>query len=96
MSDPSVEQLTQIKRGIVLQNLLPGLEEEVDRQEQGIIVKAIAMLDKGELTPEQAMYLWMEIKTLRQLLRRVNNKVKVGQAAGQAMPKAMLPLPITQ
>lgn len=96
MTGPSVEQLTQIKRGIALQNLLPGLEEEVDRQEQAVINTAIAKLDKGELTPDQAMYLWMEIKTLRQLLRRVNQKVKVGQGAGQAMPKAMLPLPIAQ
>jgi hypothetical protein len=47
--------------------------------EEGLVARVLQAVTKGELTPQQALYAWLELASYRQLDRRLKAKVKMGQ-----------------
>lgn len=62
-----------------LQRKLPGVQGEIGRMEAALIDRVLREVVKGSLTPQQALYAWLEVASYRQLSRRLNAKVKLGQ-----------------
>lgn len=76
------EDLTKVRDGAIIANFLPYIEKELETIETGIRSKAYIMLGDGSMTPEAAMYFWMELYTVHRLRKRFQQHVKVGQSAG--------------
>lgn len=82
-------ELGIISDGARLQGFLPYLEDAVKQMEAGLEGRIFQLLDKGELTPDLALYAWMEKLAYRRLLRKFDQKVRSGQHLGQKFEKAL-------
>ena len=60
--------------------MLPYLEEYIHKLDKALEQKTFTKLDKGELTPDMALYAWQEKMAYRRLLRHFNQQVRIGQA----------------
>mgnify|MGYP001613944545 CR=1 FL=1 len=92
--DLSFNELVQIKEAAKLVGFLPDLQAYVDKMERALDNRIFTALDDKTLTPEQALYAWMEKKTYRQLLKRVEQQVKIGVTVGERRSMELQPLPI--
>lgn len=68
-----------------LQRKLPTIQGELDRMEEVLVSRVFKAIEAREFTQEQALYAWLELLSYRQLSRRLNTRVKVGQMAVQNM-----------
>jgi hypothetical protein len=85
----NVEALGSIREGARLQGMLPHLEEYIDRQKNRLVNEVSQKLADGKLTPETAMYAWMEYVSLNRMLRSMASKIRVGVSAGEQYAKAL-------
>jgi hypothetical protein len=69
--------------------MLPHLEEYIDRQKNRLVNEVSQKLADGKLTPETAMYAWMEYVSLNRMLRSMASKIRVGVSAGEQYAKAL-------
>lgn len=67
----------------------PYLEDYVSKMETSLEVKVFKALEDKTLTPELALYAWMEKLSYRRLLRKYNSDVNIGQSAAKRAAKAM-------
>lgn len=93
-TDPTMGEMIQIKEAAKLSGFLPDLQTYVDKMERALDNRIFTALDDKTLTPEQALYAWMEKKTYRQLLKRVEQQVKIGVTVGERRSVELQPLPI--
>lgn len=63
-------------------NALPYLKAEADKQIRELENRTFTALDKGELTPELALYAWMEIRAVRKTLSRFETRARIGASVG--------------
>ena len=79
----AVEDLSAIREGAALSGVLPYLEEALNSMEDQLEGRVFASLNEGTLTPELALYAWMEKQSYRRLMRRFNQKVQIGLSVSQ-------------
>lgn len=77
------DDIQKFSEGAKLAGFLPYLESYTDKMEKALRVKVFAALDKKELTPDVALYAWMELQTIYRLKSHFNQHVRIGQAAGE-------------
>ena len=91
--------LTPVDHGRVtelahLVHLLPLLGEEIEGRRRKIIARALSLVEKQELGPQEAQFLWMEMHALEGLWKSLETKVRLGAAVGaRSMPKDLTPGP---
>lgn len=78
---PDEKDLERLSDGAKLANLLPYLEAEIDKMEEGLINRVLGKMNKGELTPEEALSAWSQFSAYRTLRKRFSSKVRMGQSA---------------
>lgn len=83
------EDLSAIRQGAELANMLPVIEAETARQEKALENRVLMELSKGTLTPEAALQAWMEKAAIRRLLSSFQSKVRIGQTIGEANAKLL-------
>lgn len=77
-------ELTAVDAGTIaeaarLSGMLPYLEQYIDKLEHTLETKIYQKLDKGELTPDQALFAWQEKLILRRLIRHFTHQTRIGQ-----------------
>lgn len=77
------EELAEIRNGARVANMLPYVEDEIERMQKTLKTKTFELVRKGELTPERAVHAWMELYSYDRLLRTFRTKVKMGESAGE-------------
>lgn len=83
------KELADIRQGAVLSNVLPQVELYAEGQKQRIVNEVKQRLADGQLTPDLAMYSWMEYISLDKMLRSLSAKVKLGVSAAEQNAEAM-------
>ena len=68
MTQPTAEELALAHEAARLAGILPEIEGFLGRMQRAVETRTLIALDKGLLTPDQALYAWMEVGTLRKLL----------------------------
>lgn len=81
----TMEETDALGQVAQLAGFLPYLEEAIDTMDAALEARVFGLLDKGELTPQLALFAWQEKKILRLLLRRFNTKVKVATSIGERL-----------
>lgn len=79
--------LAQAKEGAYIANVLPYIKEALDKRENLLVGRVIQDLRDFKLTPEAALYAWQELKTLRELYKSFETRVKLGRSAGETATK---------
>lgn len=59
---------------------LPGLQEEFRQMEEAIKTRVFTEIEKNKLTPEQALWAWMELYATRRLERRLRTRAALSAA----------------
>lgn len=72
-----------------LVGFLPYLEDAISKMEQALETRVYMQMDKGELTPDKAMYYWQEKLVLRRILRRFQQRTRAGQSLGERLQQQM-------
>lgn len=83
------EDLSKLADGARMAGALPYIRHEVDRMENALIRRVMASLDDGALTPDAALYAWMELAAYRRLEKRLTTITAVGQTAAERVKPAM-------
>lgn len=83
------EDLSIIRQGAELANILPTIEAETSRQEKALENRVLMDLSKGTLSPEAALQAWMEKAAIRRLLSSFKSKVNVAQSIGERNAKLL-------
>lgn len=81
------EDIYAIQEGARLANFLPYLRDFVEKQVTQVENRVMAALETGKLTPEAALYCWMEVRSYRKLLRGMDQRVQVGSEIGKMNAK---------
>lgn len=81
----SDDELISMQAGQRLKGLLPEFEQVISDQQRRITTQAISLVAKGELTPERAQSLWFEYAAFTNALRGIENKARIGDAAGKKL-----------
>lgn len=81
--------LALVGKGRVSAELLPLVEEVVAGMERSLENRIFQGLAAGTLTPEVALYAWIEKSTYKTLLKRLTTHILVGQSAAQAVAPFM-------
>lgn len=66
--------------GVRLGAALPGLQEELSGMEASLLTRVFAAIEEKKLTPEQALWSWMELYGYRRLARRLRVRSALGAA----------------
>ena len=90
MSMITSKELGQVHDLSHLTHILPVLEQELALRRDRITRRALDMLEKKELTPEVALFFWMEILAVDGLWKSLDTKVRLGQAAGRKLAQGAL------
>jgi len=88
-SGPDPIDMGKMVDGARLANMLPYLEAEIQRMITTLENRVFQALELKELTPEQALYAWMEKASYRHLLKRLTTRVRIGQTAGERIAPHM-------
>lgn len=75
--------LGKLRDGARLGGLLPDMEAYVKGQETKLINEVQRKLQDGELTPDLALYAWMELVSMRKMLKSLSTKVSIGISAAE-------------
>lgn len=74
LSDAEIHQL---RVGAKLASSMPEIADEVDKMIKSTQNKVFMKINKGELTPDQALSYWMEVYSYVRLLQRFETNVAV-------------------
>lgn len=77
------KDLQKISEGARLQGFEPYLKDYVEKMERTLVNKVFRALEEKTLTPEVALYAWMELLSYRRLLRKFQQQVQIGIAVGE-------------
>ena len=96
MTQPTAEEQALAHEAVRLAGILPEIEGFLAKMQRAVEVRTLIALDKGLLTPDQALYAWMEVGTLRKLLGKFKGPALA--ASTLTTPRAIahtspLPLP---
>lgn len=78
-----IEESSLIEEGSRLAGFMPYLAERLNKMEDVLEKKIFQLLDKGELTPQLAVYAWQEKRILRNLYSGFNQKVEVSKGLAE-------------
>lgn len=90
-----MSEMVQIKEAAKLVGFLPDLQAYVDKMQHALTNRIYAALRDNTLTQEQAMYAWMEMLSYHQLIKRVEQQVRIGVTVGERRSVELMPLPIS-
>lgn len=85
------ENLAAITEGARIAQMLPYLAEEVAKMERAVENRVFEAIRTGELTGQMAVSAWMEKRSLRGLLAKMEQKVRLGQSVGQRHQELLSP-----
>lgn len=77
------EDLAAIQDGARLAGVLPYLQAEAATIKKGIENQVYAALREGTLTPDKAMFFWMQHLAARETVQKFEQKVRIGQTIGE-------------
>lgn len=77
------DELASISTGVKLQGMLPYLSAELEAYKSSIENKVLMEIEKGTLTPDKALFYWMQLVAQKRLLQRLQMKITVGQYIGE-------------
>jgi hypothetical protein len=77
-ADPTPEQMSTIRRGAEMSNMLPYISSEIEGMMKSVQNKVFVAIANGTLTPEMAVSTWHEMAAYRNLLKRYETHVRVG------------------
>lgn len=80
-------EVNRAVEGVRLGAALPGLQSELRGMEDALFARVFAELEKGKLTPEQALWAWLELHTYRRLERRLRTRAVLGAADLETIQK---------
>lgn len=66
-------------------NAIPHITNEINVQIGILVNKTLASLDQSKLTPELALYAWMEMRALSVIPKRLATRAQIGANAGQSL-----------
>jgi hypothetical protein len=72
-----------------LQGFLPYLESAITKLETTLENQVFAAIDKGQLTPDQALLYWQQKLTYRRLLRHFSQRVNVAQTVSHRVASTL-------
>lgn len=81
--DPN--ELARMQDGAKLANVLPQIEYEVGKMENGLITRVLSQIEQGEITAEAALNYWLELAAYRKLMKRLTTQTKIGQTVGERL-----------
>lgn len=79
------DELTTVAEQARLATMLPYLREETERALATLVNKTLKALDANTLTPELALYAWMEYRAQYMLLRKVETRVDIGRTTAERL-----------
>lgn len=82
---PIDTEMSKVRDGARFAGFLPYLAAEVDKMVGTLESRMLDHIRDGSLTPDLAIQGWMELNAYRRLMKRFDQKVKIGQTAGQAL-----------
>lgn len=82
---PIDTEMSKVRDGARFAGFLPYLQVEIDKMVLALEGRVLAHVGEGTLTAELAVHAWMELNAYRRLMKRFEQKVKIGQTAGQAL-----------
>ena len=74
------QQLGSVRDMAIIAELLPYLRAELTKLDKALENKAFSDLTSGKLTPERAIEAWIEKASYAKLLKKMEQKVKMGQS----------------
>jgi hypothetical protein len=77
-----VARLTELP---LLAAAMPTVEETVENQLKALDNRVFGMLDKGTLTQEAALSFWIERKTFKRLVSKLNSRNFAAVGAGERL-----------
>lgn len=80
-----------------LAGMLPYLQAELRKMEEACMVRMDQLMLNGKLTPDLAQMAWIELIGYRRLRRRLEQKVRIGEAVGNKVAPVLNgepPLPV--
>lgn len=80
--NPPPADLGRITDAVRLAGMLPFLRQETERMVHEVETRVFTALKAGALTPDAALLAWMEVSSHRQLLKKLETQVKIGQSLG--------------
>ena len=78
-----MQQLGAVRDTAAMVNYMPYIEHAAQEAEGAIVRRVMQDLGSNELTPEKALYAWMQIKAYRDLKSRMQSGIAKGQSAGE-------------
>lgn len=60
----------------------PAVKADAEKQIAALVNKTLAALNAQTLTPELALYAWMEFRAIQMMVKRFETRVQLGEAAG--------------
>lgn len=83
------EELQAAQMQSRLVGFLPHVQDEVEKELNVLVNKTLTALNAGTLTPELALYAWMEYRANLQMLKRFQTKLQLGEAAGSRIASSL-------
>lgn len=80
---PLPRDLGKAMDGAAIANSLPYIADAIKRMESTLDSRVFQEIQDGTLTPDKALYAWLEKVAYRRLIKRLTQYVKVGIAAGE-------------
>lgn len=83
------DELVTITTGVKLQGIMPEIDAELEGYRRAIENRVFMELQKGELTPDKALFYWMQVLAQKRLLQKLTSQISVGQYIGSKNKDAL-------
>lgn len=80
---PSIDEIAKVNDGARMANMLPFMKSEIEQLMGVVQTRIYIAISHGELTPEMAVTAWHEMAAYRNLLKRYQTRVSVGEGVAQ-------------
>ena len=77
-----MEEMGSIRDAVRITGALPYIEAAIAQAESALFNRVLGELAQSTLTPDKALYAWMQIRAYRDLYRKLRSGVAEGQSVG--------------
>ena len=81
--------ISEVRNVSFLVELMPFLESEIGELIKALENKTFSALNKGELTPQDAINAWAEKNSYVKLLSKFKQRVRIGQSVGETVKNTL-------
>lgn len=80
---PNIDAMAKVNDGARIAHMLPDMEREIGSLMHTVETRMYQAIANGSLTPEAAVTAWHEMAAYRNLLKRYQTRVKVGESVAE-------------